>query len=212
VPKDTGDNAADFDAVNAEPNIFDYGFPLGAPGPENLTSPNQRNSLMPITNLDPAQGPTSPPNRERNSTVVPNGALGTLIIRRKVTNNTGQPVTRVRFRIIELTTRNTKLAPTPGVANPCPAIASPPCADLRAITSPDEAAIGTSLGPVATNGMLLEEPPGQPVGGGYNSSLRFNNITLGSPLAPGATTNVNLRFGVQSEGSYFVLVNVEVLP
>ena len=34
----------------------------------------------------------------------------------------------------------------------------------------------------------------------------------GEAIAPGETTNVNLRFGVQSEGSYFVIVNVEVLP
>jgi hypothetical protein len=63
-----------------------------------------------------------------------------------------------------------------------------------------------------TNGLTLEEPPTQPVGGGYNSSLRIVNITTGAPLANGASTNVNLRFGIQSHGTFTVLINIEALP
>ena len=206
TPKDTDDNGSDFVAVNADPHVFDYGLALGAPGPENLASPVQRNAQLPATMLDPTVGASDAPNRERNSTVVPNGAFGTLIIRRTFTNNTTQQVTQLRLRVIDITTRNIPASQTPGQVGPC---AAPPCADLRVLSSADEPAIGTGTGPVSTEGLLLEEPPGQPNGGGFNSSLQ---VTLASPLPAGSSVKVNFRLGVQGRGSFRFFVNVEALP
>jgi hypothetical protein len=66
---------------------------------------------------------------------------------------------------------------------------------------------------VTINGLTLEEnPPAQPNGGGLNSSLRENTITIGTPLAPGASVNVQFRLGVMVNGGFRFLVNVEALP
>lgn len=208
LPKDTGDNSVDFIAVNADPHVFNYGLALGAPGPENLSSPIQRHAQFTEAPLDPAASASAMPNRERSTAVVPNGSLGTLTIRRKFTNHTTNTVTRLRFRVIDITTFNTPTSPLPGQPTPC----TSPCADLRALSSPDEAVVATSGGPVSTSGLTLEEPPAQPNGGGYNSSLRVNTITLATPLASGASVNVNFRLGVMRSGGFRFFVNVEALP
>src|SRR5213076_1864265 len=106
---------------------------LGAPGPENLLSPIMLNGLLPGV-IDPFATATSTPNRVRSTTPYTDSlsntspgsipgpyALGTLVIRRSYTNNTGSPVTRLRFRLIDVTS-----APAPNGAT----------ADLRGITSP----------------------------------------------------------------------------
>lgn len=86
------------------------------------------------------------------------------------------------------------------------------CADLRALTSPDEPAIGTSTGPKSTSGLDLEVPPRQPLGGGYNSSLDVRQVKLATPLAPGASVNINIRTGVNRGGSFRFFINLEALP
>ena len=61
------------------------------------------------------------PNRVRDFTpALPNATNGTMSIRRRFTNNTGAPVTRLRFRIIDL---SSLAVPGPGFA------------DLRALSS-----------------------------------------------------------------------------
>ncbi len=208
-PKDTGDNSVDFIAVNTNPEIFNYGIALGAPGPENLTSPLNRNSTMPVTLLDTGAAATAVPNQERDAAVVTNGSLGTLILRRTVTNGTGAAVTRLRFRVFDITTFQTPQSATPGQPAPC---GPPICSDLRVLSSSDEAAVGTSTGPKATKATILEEPPIQPNGGGYNSSLNVPFVSSGSPLANGASVNVVFRLGVNREGTYRFFFIVEALP
>ncbi|HEX8162024.1 MAG TPA: lamin tail domain-containing protein [Pyrinomonadaceae bacterium] len=213
TPKDTGDNAADFVFVDTQ--FTDAGAPthLGAPGPENLSSPVQRNATIKATFIDPgctgtAAAPTQACPRYRDPTPDPanNSTLGTLSIRRRFVNNTGQSVTRLRFRIVDITT--------------APQASGNGTADLRARTSTDQTAIcqGAGLGcsgvgaTVTINGTTLEQPPAQPQGGGYNSTLSAGTINLANQLANGASINVQFLLGVQQGGNYRFFINVEALP
>src|ERR1043165_5796216 len=119
--KDTNNNAADFVFVDTNATSAGAGQRLGAPGPENLSSPIQRNTSFAVNLLDTCAAAASPPNRVRDFTPGPlfTSSEGTLDIRRTIVNNTGGNVTRLRFRIIDLTTF------------PAPA----GIADLRPITS-----------------------------------------------------------------------------
>jgi hypothetical protein len=214
-PKDTNDNAADFLFADTQ-GTFISGVQqrLGAPGPENLASPIRRDtSGIGLPLLDGSVASSTHPNRSRSFTSDPanNSTFGTLTIRRRVVNNTGGNVTRLRFRIVDMTT----FSATPGTA------------DLRARTSTAEASVGPVNDPatcLASNGMAttpctvtmrattLETPPAQPNGGGYNSTLSVGTITLGTPLANGASANVNFLLGIQQTGTFRFLIIIEALP
>jgi hypothetical protein len=211
TPKDTNNNSVDFMFADTA-GTFISGVPqrLGAPGPENLGSPIKRDTLA-VNLLDSTVPQSSAPNRGRDFTSNPgnNSTFGTLTARRRVVNNTGSPVTRLRFRIVELTT-----FPSPAA----------PVADLRAITSVNanvmvsDTATCTAAGAgpppctVLVKGLTLETPPTQPNGGGFNATLADGTITLGTPLAPGASTLVQLTAGIQQTGTFRFLIIVEALP
>ncbi|HST51283.1 MAG TPA: hypothetical protein VLJ61_04660 [Pyrinomonadaceae bacterium] len=207
LPKDTDNNAADFYFVDTNGTSAGAGQRLGAPGPENLSSPTQQNNGLPGFNLDRSVNSSSPPNRMRDFTSDPanNSTFGTLDLRRRVTNNTGFPVTRLRFRVIDITT-----FPAPSGT-----------ADLRPRTSTaivvsginDAETCGASPTPctVTVQGTTLEQPPSQPNGGGFNSSLSAGTVTLATPLAPGDSINVRFLLGIQQTGSFRVFFNVEAL-
>jgi glucose/arabinose dehydrogenase len=195
VPQDTGNNAQDFQLVAPNPaTITNATAILGAPGPENLASPLQRNAQVKASLIEPQQLSTNPPNRVRDFTPVTNGAQGTLEIRRRFKNSTGQSVTKLRFRIVDITTLNT---PNPGGAQ----------SDLRLLTSSD-LPVTTSLGNLTVRGTVLEQPPGQLGGSGLNSSVVLN---LAGSIAPGATVDVRFVLGVQASGRFRFLVNIEAL-
>ncbi len=206
LPKDTDNNATDFYFVDTNGTSAGAGQRLGAPGPENLTSPTQQNAIMPIVNLDQTVGSAALPNRVRDLTSDPanNSTFGTLDIRRRVINSTGFPVTRLRFRIVDIST-----FPAPSGF-----------ADLRPRTSTDVVVSGindqdTCLGsaPCTVNvlGTTLEQPPNQPNGGGFNSSLSSDTVTLSTPLAAGDSINVHFLLGIQQTGSFKFFINVEIL-
>src|SRR2546421_6096294 len=96
---------------------------------------------------------SSPPNQIRDFTSVPanNSTFGTLDIRRTFTNNTGANITRLRFRIVDLTTFPAPL----GIA------------DLRPLTSTavvvtvDRPPCGAGTSNVTVQGTTLEQPPTQ---------------------------------------------------
>ena len=150
-------------------------------------------------------GAAAPPNRLRVHTPDPanNSAVGTMELRRRFVNNTGRNVTRLRFRVADITT-----FPSP-----------PTFANLRARTSPtilvsgvaDPATCSPLPAPctVTVRGTTLETPPAQPAGGGFNSAL---SVMLPAPLAPGASVNVRFLLGVQQTGSYRLYVTIEALP
>lgn len=220
IAQDTNDNAADFQFVST--NGGSYGgvqSTLGAPGPENTASPIQRNAQIKAALIDPSAGTNNPPNRERNSTPNscggPNCALGTLTIRRRFTNNTGLSVTRLRFRIVDVTTLGNTVV---GLA------------DLRALDSPGGVVTITGGGTVVVRGLTVEQGTPtvtipQPNGGGLNTSMVVSFINVAQPLEPGASVNVEFRLGVQRGGIFrekvpdFGLaklspffVNIEALP
>ena len=62
---------------------------------------------------------------------------------------------------------------------------------------------------ITVKGVTLESPPSQSMGGGYNSTL---TVTLGTPLANGASVPVTFLLGVQTTGTFRFLIIVEALP
>ncbi len=193
IPKDTNNNAADFLFVATTGSIQTQ--LNGSPGPENLCSPIVNNTTIGHALLDPAVSQASPPNRDRNTTPEANAPLGTLIARRTFTNNTGQPISRLRFRAVNITTRGS-----------CPS----PCADLRLLTSQDGTATMANSSVVAVRGVRLEEnPPLTPEGGGLNASVSADFITLSQPLPNGASVNIIFKLGVVRGGSYKFYINIE---
>ena len=206
LPRNTNNNAVDFYIINPNGADVGAGQRLGAPGPENLSSPTQRNADVLVLNLDGTLATASSPNRTRDLTPDPanNSTLGTLDLRRRVVNVAGAPVTRLRFRIVDISTFS---APS-GIA------------DLRARTSTDLTVsgindAGTCAGvtpcDVTVLGTTLEQPPTQNNGGGFNSSLSADTVTLATPLAPGDSINVHFLLGVQQTGSFKFFVNIELL-
>lgn len=207
--KDTNVNNNDFVFVDTTAANTPAGQVLGAPGPQNLGSA-RFNTLMFTLLLDATKGSTAPPNRVRDNSPVPNGANGTLSIRRRFVNGTGAPVTRLRFRIVDISA----LAIGPGNA------------DTRALTSGNVTVTGvqdsgtclasngsaTTPCTVTVLGTTLEQPPTQAMGGAFNSSLSSGTITLATPLAPGASINLQMLLGVQTTGSFKFFFNIEALP
>ena len=216
-PLDTNDNATDFALVSTTPMapVGSTTSPmLGAPGPENLASPVQRNSQIRATLLDPAQGPAATTNRRRYSCTDtdrpancdPNTApLGYLSIRRTYTNNTGQPVTRLRFRVVDIST--TPEGTGPGGNN---------IADVRALSRSGSFSVTPLAGaPITVQGLTVEQQPNQPLGGGFNASLAAPTITLQTPLSATAPNNkitVEFLLGIVQGGNFRFLVNVEAQP
>lgn len=208
-PKDSNDNAADFLFASTDGSaIAGVGQRLGTPGPEGLASPVRRDtSGVFATLLDSTKSSSVEPNRHRDFAAVPNGSFGTLSIRRRVTNVTGQPVTRLRFRIIEMTTFP---------------VGAPGESDMRAISSSALSVMSVNdagtCSPASTpctltiEGTTLETPPEQAVGGGYNSTLAVETVTLATPLANNAAVNVQFMLGIEQPGKFRFYIIVEALP
>ena len=204
TPKDTDNNAADFIFVDTNATPAGAGQRLGAPGPENLSAPIQRNASIGNALLDPCVADASPPNRVRDFTSDPanNSTFGTLDIRRTFTNNTGGNLTRLRFRIVDLTT-----FPAPsGIADLRPRTST------AVVVTVDRAPCGVGTSNITVQGTTLEQPPSQPNGGGFNSSLSAGTITLATPLPNGATIDIRFLLGIQQTGSFKIFVNMEALP
>lgn len=202
--KDTNNNAADFIFVDTNGTSAGAGQRLGAPGPENLSSPIERNASIGTAFLDVCVGGASPPNRVRDFTSDPanNSTFGTLDIRRTFTNNTGGNVTRLRFRVIDLTT-----FPAPsGIADLRPRTST------AVVVTVDRPPCGSGTSNVTVQGTTLEQPPSQPNGGGFNSSMSAGVVTLATPIANGASIDVRFLLGIQQTGSFKFYVNMEVLP
>jgi hypothetical protein len=204
TPKDTNNNAADFIFVDTNGTSAGAGQRLGAPSPENLSSPIQRNASFGFGVLDPCVSTSSPPNRVRDFTSDPanNSTFGTLDIRKTVTNQTGAAVTRIRWRVIDLTT-----FPAPsGIADLRPRTST------AVVVTVDRAPCGSGTSNVTVQGTTLEQPPGQPNGGGFNSSLSSGTVTLATPLANGSSLDTRFLIGIQQTGSFKFFINVEALP
>jgi glucose/arabinose dehydrogenase len=200
-PQDTDNNASDFVLVAVQSPLpsastgANVAAELGAPGPENLSSPLQHNATIKASLIDPQVASTLPPNRVRAGGTIPNGAFGTLTIRRRFTNKTGRTVLALRFRLTGIST----------LGSP---VESSPQADLRALSSSD-AEVQTSAGLLTVRGTILEQPPAQASGGGLNSTLVVP--LAGGALIPNATIDVQFVLGVQQDGNFRFFINVEAL-
>lgn len=212
LPVDTDNNATNFYFVDTNGTSAGAGQRLGAPGPENLSSPINRNGLVNAVLLEATVSSANPPNRVRDFTSDPanNSTFGTLSIRRRWVNQTGASVNRLRFRIIDVTT-----FPAPsGIADLRPRTSS-----AVVVAGINDAATCAATGAPATppctatvQGTTLEQPPSQPNGSGFNGSLSAGTVTLATPLANGASVNLQFLLGIQQTGSFKFYVNVEGLP
>ena len=205
-PQDTDNNQADFDFVAVSQTTVSGRTPLlGAPGPENLTSPTQRNAVIKAQLVDPlcsgfgAADSACARVRTAANANPANAAFGTLLIRRRFKNTSGVDVTRLRFRLVDVTAGT----PQSGLA------------DLRALTSVDVTVSNSQGFDVLLHGLTLEEvstpAPTQPGGGGLNSTLSAD-VTLAQPLKPNVPYDVEFRLGVMVNGAVRFLVTVEALP
>jgi hypothetical protein len=199
VPQDTDDNGADFVLVSTTGGIINgVQSVLGAPGPENLISQINRTAVIKASLVDPQcsgfGSPTSACARVRtaNGANPTNAAFGTLLIRRKFTNTSGVNVSRLRFRVVDITTLGNVSAGQ---------------ADLRVLNSTADTLTKVDTTTVTLEALTLDTVPAQPNGGGLNSTLN-----LGFPLAPGASVNVEFKLGVMTSGGFRFFVNVEALP
>lgn len=208
-PKDTDNNSADFIFADTNGTNTSAGPRLGAPGPENLLSPIKRDPQVNWVLLDATLGKSAAPNRTRDSTSDPANAsqFGTMTIRGRVVNQTGAPITRLRFRIIDMTTwpsgdlADLRVRNSPGIANPGLLIAD-------ALTCAGTGTPTTAPCVVTVKSTQLEQSPNQPVslGGGLNSTLSVN---LDAPLPDAASINVEFRLGVQRTGYFRFYVVIE---
>lgn len=198
---DTGNNANDFLFEDTNGTSAGGGQRLGAPAPENLSSPVASVSASPdvtaTSRLDPASGVGAAPNFVRDLTSSPaqNSTFGTVDVRRVFKNTSAAPITRLRFRVVDLST-----FPSPsGVA------------DLRGRTSSD---VSVSVGgsPVTVMGTTIEQPPSQPNGTGFNSTFSATGVSDATPLAAGASIPVRFLLGIQQTGRFVFAVSVETIP
>jgi len=193
---DTNNNAVDFFFVSTTGGTFGgVASILGAPGPQNTINPVNRNNEFRPTLIEPNNSVGASPNRvtdgnDRGA----NKNFGTLTIRRRFTNNTGQTINRVRFRVVDITTIGRR---------------GPADADIRLLDSSDML-VTTSLGTLTVKGTLIEQPPGpQSLGAGLNSVATF---ALPNPLANGQSTDVQFKLGIVAHGSFRFIINIEALP
>lgn len=200
VSQDTNNNAADFKFVDTNGTSAGGGQRLGAPGPENLFSPGHLNigPTVDIGLVDPGVSSGTAPNFVRNFASDPanNSTFGTVDIRRRLTNNSGVPINRLRVRIIDITT-----FPSPSGT-----------ADLRPRSSGSVVVPVSGGGTQTVQGTTLEQPPQQANGGGFNSSMSASTVTLNSPLNSGNSINLRFLFGVQQNGKFGVCAVIETLP
>lgn len=193
MSQDTNSNASDFVFISMTGGAFGGTVPsvLGAPGPENIASPVQSNDTVLASLIDPTTSRSASPNFVR----VGSGNSGTLSIRRHFTNNTGTTISRLRFRVTDITTLNSP-------------VAAPPQADFRLTDSVDQT-VFTGLGVVNVRGTTLEMP-GQFSGGGLNSTVTVPLPKEG--LAHGSSIDVQFLLNVVQNGRYRFFVSVEALP
>lgn len=186
--------------LDVDPELTAAGQNIGAPGPEGLSSTIQRNGVIKASLIDPMAASSVSPNRVPSAAGAnpTNAAYGTLDIRRRFTNHSSITVTRLRFRIVDITAGT----------------AASGTADLRALSSTQVTGVMvTGGGTVTVEGTTLEEPPAQTVsGGGLNSTLLAGTVSLGDPLTQGESVNLQFLLGVQQPGSYRFFVNVEAGP
>jgi hypothetical protein len=223
-PQDAGDNASDFVFVAADAAAYgrtgsvgaaDGPALLGAPGPEGRQGPHAA-SVKP-TLINASASSSAPPNRVRDTDSYtdtltpssPDGVLspsqtaythGTLSVQRRFTNKTGAAVTRLRFRVVDVTTLDS------------PGYGANGQADVRLLSSDGSVRQTGGAVVVTVTGLTLEQPTAQARGGGLNATVASGTINLNAPLAPGDSIDVQFLLGVVQAGNFRFFVVVEAAP
>ena len=189
---DTGDNAADFVVVSTNAGAAYTGTPSqgGTPGPRSQAS--GRVVSLPFTVVEPLASSTAAPNRVADVSVTPKR----IEFRFRVTNDTGQPISSIRWRFSKLTNLN-----APGYS------AAGSQSDIRPVTGGSRTLPATSIGVTAVQGLTLEALPGQ-TAGGLNSTLVY---LLSAPLGSGATIDINIVFEIYKGGSFAFVTQAEAI-
>jgi hypothetical protein len=203
--QDTNNNAADFIFLDINGTSAGAGQRLGAPGPESSFSPVFLDGFaLAAAKLDTCAGRHRPPNVVRDFTSDPgnNATFGTFDIRRRFTNTTGIAITRLRFRILDITT----YPPIPGVSDLRPRTSA------DGVVTVDRPPCGTGTSNPTVRGTALEQPPDQPNGSGFNGSLSVTAITPAAPLAAGGSVDVRFLLGIERTGASRFCVAAETIP
>lgn len=200
-------NLVDTSSTNGTPNFFGIstltgGARLGAPGPQNTSSPRGIQTIsFAVLNPNDAGGLGSAGRYvSRGSSADP---LGRLSLRHTITNTSSSTITQLRFVLVRSTSGSSSNADL---------------ADLRALSSN-----GVSLNGVKYVQGLQVESPTIPTtfgagltsasvgtGGGINSSWNVGTLPPGG-LAPGASMNIEFLFGIVKEGTYNFAVVAQVI-
>ena len=203
LPQDTDDNASDIVYADTNGTFAGLGQKLGAPGPKNLSSPIRLvpsgSPALAVSLVDPGVNQFASPNAVRDLTSVPasNSTFGTMTIRRKVTNNSGASITRLRFRILDLTTF--PIAQRHGR----PAAVHVVSDDRGVVERRDRD--GARHDPGGTAGAAKRRRI-------RTRPSRQGSIALGTPLASGSSINVQFLLGIQQTGAVRFSIILESLP
>lgn len=198
ILSDVGDNARDFMFVAADGGSSygpagDFQAVLGGPNPEGTQGPTDiLNAEFPVSLADPARGENQQPNR----VVVPSNRID---FRRAFTNSTGKTISGLGFKVINLSTLNSRHNLQIR-------------ADLRVADAPS-LDIGSGIGWVEETRLessgiypLVHAFTGSVVGG-LNSRLVVPLSTLETTIPPGGSIGVNFRATIWNSGYYvFILV------
>ncbi|MBQ1074981.1 fibronectin type III domain-containing protein [Micromonospora sp. C31] len=195
--QDTDDTVRDFRLVSTVLGPLN-GVPaaLGSPSPQNSLGVYQQNGNLQTTLLDTGVASSAVPNRE----VIGNR----LILRRKLTNRSTQPIIQARLRITALSQANG--APKPGDPEP-----PPPHGNLRLINpaTPTSAVTLSDGDTVTVQNLRMDAPATSPPGGGMSTTLTIP-LRLGG-LGTGESINVALTFAVDTPGRYWVGWDIDAL-
>ncbi len=198
-PVDSGDNAADFRALDTAATTG-AGTVLGAPRPDGVFGPTNRNDILQSSLLDPSAAASASPNRVVRPATAGQPAL--LTINRTITNCSGGStapacanadrsapaltVTKLRFRITELST-----------------VGASDAAILRVVGGED-----ASYGGLGVRGLPVDAPS-PASGGGLNATLTATQLLPAGGLVPGASITVAFTFRVDRAGAYRIGYDTE---
>jgi hypothetical protein len=203
---DTGNNAADFLFVATDAGTYSGAVAaLGGPGPERSSSePAWTNAQTTMALVWPPTGQNGTYNR---ATVAAGGGdPASLEFRRRFTNNTGQALKFLRFKVTTLTTKNS------------PVLAAVQ-ADLRPVTSGPVSVILPDASTADVKPLVLQhDVMYQTFGttkpeGGLNSKLVADlSVLPGGVLGAGLSIDVHFKVFIHKGGSFAYFVVPEGRP
>jgi len=194
ILRNTQDNYGDFKLVSTSGSLVGgVQSTVGSPSPTSAVTPYNRSTQLTSALLDPSVAVDVAPNRV--ITPVGRNTPGSLVIRRVITNQTGESLTALQIRIVDISAAN-GLAP---ILVPSSSVR----AELRVV---DPASPTTSItvggNPVTVQNLAVAAPTLPTPGGGLNTVLTVPLPAGG--LAPGASVPIAVTFAVDAGGKFWV--------